>query len=169
MIEVTFPRSQWAQHRVNNGASPNDYPDPTIIIPEEGELAAAAMKQTFGVSEPRRYFPVHPYRWQPSQPHVEWEYRESPGSPDSESWDRCTLLWIQERSQWVGVTVHAWIEGGGLEDQSIAGAFAIDELCARMIVRAWGIPESAISLDAVSTSSPETLEMLARRAADGQP
>lgn len=81
----------------------------------------------------------------------------------AESWqgpiNTAMLLWIKSRQEWIAIHKREWCEGaGGLFDERYLGPFALDEMCSRKILQAYGVPEGKFTLEEIRRMSPEKLE-----------
>jgi hypothetical protein len=65
-----------------------------------------------------------------------------------------SILWIQERHEWIAVRHDIWRESSSSDDETYDGPYEIDEYLERMLVKAYGIDWQAPKLVAIKNLSP---------------
>jgi len=153
MTKINFGISAYERHKSN--VSSDTYPfeaqENTIEISEQGNLSVIGPEEI-------------PYDYQGFEKikpelltngKVEIKRGEEFGNFEIRE---IKLSWIEPRQEWIAIFHRSWIETGYLEDEFYTGPFALDEMCANKILRAYGITEGKFSLDEVRRMCPERLK-----------
>ena len=154
MIKINFGRSHYESYlywmRPDEDSTPKDK---IIIIPEKGDLKIIPREIIFSHEK-------DPKAWE--------QNLESPLNrlcivfelpSDKMSSDEIILsMWVKEREEWIAILKRWWMETSFYSDERYDGPHALNEMCSRKILQAYGIPERKFTLEEVRRMSPERLK-----------
>ena len=69
------------------------------------------------------------------------------------------LLWIEARREWIAIYKNRWYEGEeGGHDELYLGPFALDDICSRKLLQAYGVHKDDFDINEVKSTPPEMLQ-----------